>query len=254
MMAAGNYYDDNGNLIDDTIITGSGPTARGANDAFRRQGLQPYSAFPRLGRGPTYSCISYARFEPISGLLAIAGDYADYARYSNDKEELELLAKAAFLAAENYIDQMPMLQGMVEIGSMFGRSNEDGSWAGGLIEKLAEMTAATIIQPGMSIATTGTNYSSMIASIERMQNPTTKDTTPDPNLPDSIRWFYAALLKAKSRNPYYSDEVPDRLNLWGETTNAGNGRAWSSTGQVFQKSSRWKLSIAAVYVIIGIIR
>jgi hypothetical protein len=121
---------------------------------------------------------------------------------------------------------MPMLQGMVEIGSMFGRSNEDGSWAGGLIEKLAEMTAATIIQPGMSIATTGTNYSSMIASIERMQNPTIKDTTPDPNLPDAVRWFYKALLQAKSRNPYYSDEVPDRLNLWGETTNAGNGRAW----------------------------
>ena len=95
MMAAGNYFDDDGNLIDDFIITGSGPTARGAKDAFRRQDLQPYSACERIGSSTKYNCVSYARFDPVSGILAIAGDYADYARYSDDKEELETLAMAA---------------------------------------------------------------------------------------------------------------------------------------------------------------
>lgn len=226
MLAAGNLFDDDGNLIDDITITGSGPTARGSQDAFRRQKLQPYSICARVGSSTTYSCVSYSRFDPISGLLAIAGDYADYARYSDDKEELEMLAMAATLAVENYIDELPMLQGMVEIGSMFGRSNEDGAFLPGLFDTLAKMTASTLIQPGLSIVTTGTNYSSLIASIERMQDPTVKDTTPDPNLPVVVRGFYAALLKAKSRNPWFSDEVPDRLNLWAETTNAGNGRAW----------------------------
>ena len=226
MMAAGNLFDDDGNLIDDITITGSGPTARGSKDAFRRQKLQPYSICERVGSSTKYSCVSYARFDPISGLLAMAGDYADYARYSDDKEELELLATAAALAVENYIDELPMLQGMVKIGSEFGRSNKDGAFLPGLIDTLVEMTASTILEPGLAIMTTGTNYSSLIASIERMQDPTVKDTTPDPNLPIVFRGFYAALLKAKSRNPWFSDEVPDRLNLWAETTNAGEGRAW----------------------------
>jgi hypothetical protein len=66
----------------------------------------------------------------------------------------------------------------------------------------------------------------LIASIERIQNPTAKDTTPDPNLPLVVRGFYAALLKAKARNPFFSDEVEDRLTLFNEKVNRGNGRAY----------------------------
>ena len=225
MFAGGETFDDQGNVIDDIIVTGSGPTARGSEDAFRRQNIQPYSVCKR-GSGTKYTCTSFARFEPISVLLAIAADYKEYSRYSNDPEELETLATAAALAVEHYIDQLPMLQGMTEIVSLFGRKDSDGLFLPNLLDKLAEMTATTVLQPGMAIVTTGTNYSSLIASIERIQNPTAKDTTPDPNLPLVVRGFYAALLKAKARNPFFSDEVEDRLTLFNEKVNRGNGRAY----------------------------
>jgi len=225
MYAGGETFDDQGNVIDDVIITGSGPTARGSQDAFRRQNLSPYSVCSKQDGG-SYDCISFARFDPVSGLLAIAADFKEYSRYSNDPAELETLATAAALAAENYVDQLPMLQGMTQIVSLFGRKDSDGLFLPNLLDKLAEMTATTVLQPGMAIMTTGTNYSSFIASIERMQDPTAKDTTPDPNLPLVVRGFYAALLKAKARNPFFSDDVPDRLTLFAEKVNQGNGRAY----------------------------
>jgi len=35
-------------------------------------------------------------------------------------------------------------------------------------------------------------------------------------LPAFVRGFYTALQKAKARHPFFSDEVPPALNLWGE--------------------------------------
>jgi hypothetical protein len=238
MFSGGDTFDDEGNVIDDTIITGSGPTARGSRDAFDRQKLQPYSVCSRTG-GVEFECVSFARFDPISGLLAIAADFKEYARYSNDPEELETLAMAASLAAENYIEQLPMLSGMTKLLGALGRKDSDGLFLPGFIDTLAEMTASTVLEPGMAIGTSGTNFSSFIASIERMQDPTVRDSTPDPNMPMAIRGFYKALNKAKSRNWFYNKDVPPRLTLFGEIMKVGKGRGYETFSPIKTSTARF---------------
>jgi len=218
-LSSGQQFDGDGNITDETIITGAGPTARGAADAFKRQELQPYSICTR-GAGGAYTCRSYARMEPISALMAIASDFADYARYSDDPNELNQMAQAAALAAEHYVGELPMVQGMSQLVSMMGQRGPNGR-AANFIDKVTELLAASVIEPVMSLG-----FGGMIASIERMQDPLIRDATPDPNLPIAVRGFYAALLRAKSRNPWFNKDIPVRLNLLAKTVNAGNGRAF----------------------------
>jgi hypothetical protein len=45
-------------------------------------------------------------------------------------------------------------------------------------------------------------------------------------LPAYMRGFYTALQKAKGRNPFFSDSVPPKLNLWGEEVTSGTGAGW----------------------------
>lgn len=43
------------------------------------------------------------------------------------------------------------------------------------------------------------------------------------DMPAPMRGFYLALQKAKSRNPFFNDNLPPALNLWGEKLMAGKG-------------------------------
>ena len=213
MMASVAYatHDQSG----DTIVTGSGPSARGSQDAWRRQGLQPYSVCSR-GEGDRYTCSTYSRLEPVSALVAMAVDYNDYARYSANPEELEQLAMALILAGTEYSGQLPMVQGMSEIAALMGQNYEgDESRVVGAINLIAKkFTDATI---GAVMAP------SILASIERMNDPTASNTKENPNTPMVVKGFYEALNKMKSRNPFFSDDVPPNLNLWAEPIVVGRG-------------------------------
>jgi len=212
------WYSWDGNPETDKpmIITGSGPSDPKAKQAMRRLNLAPYSICNR-GEDGKYTCVSYNRLDPISGTLAIAADFAYYASYENDQSVLESLAQAAVLSTYNYMLQQPYLQGVSEIGSSI--SNPDSGIG---FENVTQMLGEKLATGVISVLPT---VSSGYAMVEREINPeasssmmpTTGLLGEDPTqMPAFIRGFYTALQKAKARNPFFSDQVPPALNLWGE--------------------------------------
>ena len=215
----------------DVIMTGSGPTAPGARAAFKRQEFQPYSIHIKQDDG-TYKAISYSRFDPISGLLAVAADYAQYAKYSDDPGELEQLTMGASLAAANYLGQLPMLQGMANISELFGgKFDTPADRIKGALDLMAKQAANTVLGPLAG--------GSMVGSIERMMDPTIRDASVPSDLDPVIKGFYQALNAAKARNPLFSSSLPPRLNLWGEEMQAGYGEAWEMASPIRIKDAEY---------------
>ena len=217
----------------DTIITGSGPQSKGSKAAWRRSGFQPYSICARKENSEQYDCVSYARFEPISALMAMAADYTEYSRYSNDTSELEQLASALSTAAANYSGQLPMVQGMTSLTEVIGNKYDETT---NRLVNAVDLAAKTFGQ-----ATYGAVLSpAIMASIERMNDPRMSNTRPDPNLPIGVRGFYEALNKMKARNPFFSDQVPRRYNNWNEEMTAGQGNAFDLFSPIRVKSAEYK--------------
>lgn len=206
-----------GGMGDDVIITGSGPGKAGARDAMRRQNFDPYTISFRQEDG-TYKSVSYSRFDPISGLLAMGADFAEYAKYEDDPSVLEQMTLGMVLAASEYLKQLPMVQGAANITALMGGDFESPQERlAGAVDLLTKQFASTILGP--------LSGGSMMASIERYNSPDLSDTKGNPDLPPGIKGFYEALQQAKSRNPFFSillglDNVPPKLNLWGEKITA----------------------------------
>jgi hypothetical protein len=220
-----------GEAGDDVIITGSGPTAPGSIQAFQRQGLQPYSFNFKQDDG-TYKSVSYSRFDPISGVLAIAADYAEYAKYEDDPSKLEQLTMGASLAAANYLGQLPMLQGMANVSEIMGSSyTSTAERMQAAMNLVSKQATSTVLGPMFG--------GSMMASIERYNDPTINDTRVNPDTPPIIKGFYEALNQAKSRNPLFAKDLPPKLNLWGEQMQAGYGEAWEMVSPIRIKDAAY---------------
>lgn len=208
----------------DVIITGSPLSDREAQQARKRLNIEDFSINIRQPDG-TYKSYTYSRFDPLSGIMAMAADYAYYAQYEDDPDTLADLAAHAGLAMFNYSMEMPFLQGVSELGAIFtGQDNEN------IAERLTEFLAERFATSALSALPT---VSSGVASIERLQEPGVSETRMVSEqfgdvgqMPAYQRGFYLALQKAKARNPFFSDEVPPKLNLWGEQLKAGKGVGW----------------------------
>lgn len=222
-MSMGLYGEDN-----EMIILGAGPTDPGARAAMQRQGLQPYSINIRQEDG-SYQSITYSRFDPVSGVLAMAADFAYYAQYEDDPDALDAVAQAATLAISEYALQMPFLQGVQEIGAAL--TNPDPRVRG---EQLQKLFAEKLGSAALSVLPT---VSSFTAGIERIQDPAARSTDLPPGkvpftdmeVTDAPIWmqgFYTALQKAKARNPFFSEGLPKDLNEWGEVRMQGTGAGW----------------------------
>lgn len=208
------------------IIIGNGPQDAEARAAMQRQGFQPYSINIKQEDG-SYKSMTYSRFDPISGMLAMAADFAYYAQYETNQQTLDELAMAASVGLAEYLIDMPLLQGVGELKTAMSQPNAADKFDavfGLLGEKMT--TAAISPLPG-----TG----SFTAGLERMSDPTARSTMlpsegflgEDPTtLPAFARGFYTALQKAQSRNPFFSEDLPPALNEWGEEIKVGTGAGW----------------------------
>ena len=221
------------------IIIGNGPSDKEARDAMLRQGFQPYS-INILQEDGSYKSITYSRFDPVSGVLAIAADFAYYAQYENDQNTLDQLAMAASVGVAEYLIDMPLLQGLSEIqGAMM---NPDPV---AKFDALSGLLAQKVTEAGLSVLP-GTG--SFTAGIARVEDPTARNTMlpeqgffgEDPTtLPAFARGFYEALQKAKGRNPMFNQDLPPRLNEWGETMTVGKGVWWEFVSPVRIKDARF---------------
>lgn len=205
------------------IIMGAGPTDPQARQAMDRLGLYPHTINIRQADG-TYKGVTYSRLDPLSGMLAIAADYAYYAQYEDDNDVLANLATAAGLGMYNYALEMPFLEGVSDLSRILNQPDP-----GLAFEQLQSFMAERAGTAALSAVPT---VSSMSATIERVQDPHASNTMMPPvgifnedptQLPPYMRGFYTALQKAKARHPMFSEGLPPALNLWGEVRMQGKG-------------------------------
>jgi hypothetical protein len=193
-------------------ITGRGPSRKADRDALIRDGWQPYS----IKVGDQY--YSYNGMEPISALLAIAADYAEYAKHETDASKIEEVFLGGTYGLYEYLKEQPYLQGVADVAKLIG-TNQQGAVDGKkIVDGLVKQFGGFVI--GGSPAGV---YSSLLAGIERLSDPTNKDTRANPELPMGVRGFVEAFNKYKSRIPYFNEELPATLNLWGDETKSGTG-------------------------------
>jgi hypothetical protein len=191
-------------------ITGRGPSRKADRDALMRDGWQPYS----LKIGDKY--YSYNGMEPVSALLAVAADYAEYAQH-----EIEEVFLGGTYGLYEYLKEQPYLQGVAEVAKLLGTTQQGAVDGQKVVDGLVKQFGGFVI--GGSPAGV---YSSFLAGIERLSDPTNKDTRASPELPMGVRGFVEAFNKYKSRIPYFNADLPDTLNLWGDATKSGTGAAY----------------------------
>ena len=217
-----------GQMIDGFMITGKGPENEQAREAWKRNGWEPYSFSVRQEDG-TWKNYNYGRLAPVAGVFASAADYAHYSQYAESESELEELFLHASAGLYNVISELPMLQGLFSLTELSGSEYEgfhkkwDRTWQ--LLVK--QFTGAVI--SSFPVVPTG----SLTATVERTLNPLASDVKPSEadtenalQTSNTMKGFYEAVNRAKSRNPFFSDSVPPKLNLWGEEMHQCHNGAW----------------------------
>jgi hypothetical protein len=195
-------------------LTGRGPERKEERDALLRTGWQPYS----IKMGDKY--YSYQGMEPIGALMAISANYAEYAKYEPDASKIEEVFMGSVYGLYEYLKEQPYLQGIADVGKLIGfdqNNKVDGEKiVNGLTKQFGGFFIGGSPMPGTS---------SMVASIDRLMDPTKKDTRADPELPMGIRGLVESFNQYRSRLPYFSNSVPEDLNLWGEPQKRSQGNA-----------------------------
>lgn len=195
-------------------LSGRGPERKEERDALLRTGWQPYSM--KLGD----KWYSFQGMEPIGALMAIAADYAEYARHEPDADKVDQVFLGATYGLYEYLKEQPYLQGIADVGKLIG-FNESGRVDGEkIVNGLTKQFGGFVIGGSPAGA-----YSSSVAAIDRLLDPTKKDTKASPELPMGVRGFVEAFNQYRSRLPYFSNSMPDGLNLWGEPVKRSQGNA-----------------------------
>ena len=204
-----------GALAGEGSITGRGPARKADRDALLRDGWQPYS----IKVGDKY--YSYNGMEPISALLAVAADYAEYAKHEQDASKIEEVFLGGTYGLYEYLKEQPYLQGVAEVAKLLGTTQGGEVDGKKIVDGLVKQFGGFAIGGSPAGA-----YSSLLAGIERLSDPTNRDTRASPELPMGIRGFFEAFNKYKSRLPYFNADLPEALNLWGDATKSGTGAAY----------------------------
>lgn len=249
----------NGDYGDEIVINGSGPQNFSTNiNIMGAANVPPYSIGIKQEDG-SYEYTTFSRLDPLSALLVMGADLAQYAKYHEedisllDLKDYDDIIKNYVLAASDYATNMPFLQGVAELQAAAGgqfQTKEDfiermAKWTGAQVGNvgtnvIGNIDRATFGLPSYAVNTlSGGEYnlisqSSFSALMERMHNPIASNTMlgegTDPltgelmtEVPAFFQGFYTSLNKAKSRNAYTSDDLPVGLNFWGNPRTQGKG-------------------------------
>jgi len=216
------------------IITGSPLNDREAQQARQRLNIQDFSInIKREDGSGLYDSYTYSRLDPMSGLLAMSSDFAYYVQHEDDIDAVTDVATALGMAVMNYSLEMPFLQGVQELGMIFSGSDTENIGER-LNEFLASRATAAALSTVPAVASPiSPTSSSLVAGFERIGDPEMTETRmlserfgDVENMSDVERGFYLELQRAMSRNPFFNEDLPPRLNLWGEPLQAGRGVGW----------------------------
>ena len=181
--------------------------------------MQAHS-FARLQEDGSYQSISYARLDPISGLLAMGADIAQVSARDFDGQDTGELIVTALNSYLGYAQDLPMLTGMSEIMDAMAETDPDRRWA-----RLSEVLARDAVSAVGTALPIGPGAGQ--AYVERIIDPAMENTmTSDPSQSPVARGFYEALNRIKARSPFYNDDLPPALNFWGEPMENSGSMVW----------------------------
>jgi hypothetical protein len=163
-------------------ITGTGPIDGKQRSALRRTGWQPNSV--KIGE----NYYSYGRLGYLGTVLGMGADMAEimsnYEAYDLDaQQETDQLALASIMAASNQVMGKTFMSGMADLVEALSDPKRYGPY-------WAKRFAGSVVPAG-------------VAAVERAINPEIEQSF---NMIDAM----------KARIPGLSDQVPNRLNVWGE--------------------------------------
>ena len=234
-------YLASGEMVDGIRITGAYPDDPAMRQAWIRGKIMPYSIGIRQDDG-SYHQIGIDRFQPISGLLSMAGDLANFSTYGSDEDTQAMYAMAgAVLAEDNFfvdtvntgksigkqLGTMPMMEGFTDIMEVFGQQYENIDQR---ISRAQELIAKKYTQAGMAAITP---YSSLVATVERTIDPDASNVNPTNEqlagryyVSSMRRGWYEALNRVKSRTPILSEDVEVKLNMYAEKPTQCENGVW----------------------------
>ncbi len=239
-------------------ITGAGPTDPKARRAWRDLGFMPYAIAHETEPGKWESW-QYGRFAPIAGIFGMGADYAYYSQYEDDTNILEgIFTHGAFSVMEQ-MSQYPMMQGVMQLGELFGDEYETPKARfDRLVELLGKQVTSAVISAGPPIPGTVLGTGSLMGTIERSLDPTASNVMPTDEqyggrleLGALYSGYLEAINRAKSRNPFFSDEVPVKLNLWAETMQQCTGGLWCFISPIRVMDSKWNRVDAEMVRLMG---
>ena len=225
-----------GLISDDFVITGYGETDPKARKTWLET-HEPYSIGVKQDDG-TWNWISYKRYDPISGVLALFADTAYTIRYSDDQELLFDASLNTILASMKYVaTSLPMTQFIGELIDTAGSSFET---ADGKSKRIQELFAKQVVSTGgtilQQVVTGGQLGQGMTATVERYVSPDASNVMPEERyqfipyvgMPSFIKGHYEALNRLRSRIPYFSQSLPTKTNRWNEPIKQTNGALWET--------------------------
>ncbi|MPZ29989.1 MAG: hypothetical protein GEV13_03150 [Rhodospirillales bacterium] len=172
-------------LASEGIITGKGPTDPKLQKQWRAAGNQPYSIrFASMGPDGKDLFISYNRFDPTAGVLALAADFAYIAAHVDERTQ-DALAMTLTLTLANNLNSRTYLRSLTELTSILGSNDRAGPH---LVERWLNSRAASYVPRIVSAV------------------------NPD----DTLRDARDALEAIQARIPGLSDGLPPRRDTFGE--------------------------------------
>ena len=250
----------NGFFGDEVIVTGQGPSDRRARKFMK---FPQYSlSFKVPGSDNEYRSYTFSRFDPMSGLLAMGADLSHYLKHEDDPTAIESMIKAYTLSVAEYAHNLPFLQGISELTSAIGGFNNTTEDLGQRLINFG-VSKGTDIFAGTAGATDRATFGllsylasttdipfmgsdSFLATMERVNNPEASNTMPTQKqlegnalMSPTTKAFYERLNYYKSRNSYFSNQLPPKLNFWGERLYQTEGRFDEFINPVRVKSSQY---------------
>ena len=176
-------------------ITGKLSENKGVRDAQMRKGLQPYSI--RIGD----QLYAFNRMDPLGMFLGLTADAVEVMKYADDAGKLEVVAAVGIAISQN-LTSRTYLRGLSEFITAMDDPDR-------YMESYLRRMAATFVP-----------YTSLVAGIERQMDPT-------------LRAAYTVMDQVRSRTPGLSEQLPPRLNLWGEPQVLGGALGWDMVSPIY---------------------
>ena len=198
----------------------------------------------------------------MSGLLAMGADLSHYLKHEDDPTAIESMIKAYTLSVAEYAHNLPFLQGISELTSAIGGFNNTTEDLGQRLINFG-VSKGTDIFAGTAGATDRATFGllsylasttdipfmgsdSFLATMEKVNNPEASNTMPTQKqlegnalMSPTTKPSMKRLNYYKSKNSYFSNRLPPKLNFWGERLYQTEGRFDEFINPVRVKSSQY---------------